>query len=441
MTPQKRLLDVSLSTLGLLVAAPVMLLIAILIRIDSPGKVIFSQKRLGKNGNYFSIHKFRKFPDDWGTKGAGVTIKNDVRMTVVGAFLERTKLDELPQLWNILKGEMSFVGPRPESTRYEHLFANGFEELLNYTPGIFGPNQVAFRNESVMYPEGQDPEEFYEQNLFPAKAEKDLSYFAEANILSDFKWIFKGSIGTIIGAFNFKKLGLRYGIFIFLDFVLFQISWFITHVIRFNGFDLSRTQELVYQTGTWLIPLVSLPLMFIGGCYRNPFRYFSFSDATRIVTFVFLGWMIAFLMEVVFFTRYFSSSITVIGLFVFVAFLLVVRIWRKEKWLASHRPKKIEQRSILIIGAGKKGSAFSRFVEQGLTGVTIVGFVDQDENLIGRYINGYKVYGNINDLENIFQRFPFNEVWLTEDLIPSQFNSIEHWANRQNVQYQSIAEF
>ena len=156
MTPQKRLLDIALSVTGLLIAAPVMLVIAIFIRIDSPGKVIFSQKRLGKNKNYFFIHKFRKFPDDWGTKGSGVTTQGDVRMTSVGAFLERTKLDELPQLWNILKGEMSFVGPRPESTRYEALFTDGYEKLLDFTPGIFGPNQVAFRNESEMYPADED---------------------------------------------------------------------------------------------------------------------------------------------------------------------------------------------------------------------------------------------------------------------------------------------
>ncbi|OAD21195.1 bacterial sugar transferase, partial [Candidatus Thiomargarita nelsonii] len=118
----KRIIDLVFSLLGLLLAAPLMLLIALFIRMDSPGSVFFSQKRLGLKGRHFMVHKFRKFPSDWGSAGPGVTVAGDARMTKVGKFLERTKLDELPQLWNILLGEMSFVGPRPESLRYADLF-------------------------------------------------------------------------------------------------------------------------------------------------------------------------------------------------------------------------------------------------------------------------------------------------------------------------------
>jgi len=136
----------------------------------------------------------------------------------------------LPQLWNILKGEMSFVGPRPESLRYEDLFEGEFKQLLDYTPGIFGPNQVEFRNESAMYPADEDPEEFYKRELFPQKAKNDLAYFKEATIFSDIKWMFKSTLGTLLGAFNWQRIKRRYGLILGFDFILFQIAWCIgTH--------------------------------------------------------------------------------------------------------------------------------------------------------------------------------------------------------------------
>jgi Sugar transferases involved in lipopolysaccharide synthesis len=166
---------VILSVLGLIVSAPLMILIAAAIRLESTGPIIFSQPRLGFKGKHFRVHKFRKFPSNWGVSGSGVTVAGDARMTAVGAFIERTKLDELPQFWNILKGEMSFVGPRPESLAYSDLFKGEYAALLDYVPGIFGPNQVEFRNEAELYPSDQDPDEFYRTVLFPEKAKKILN--------------------------------------------------------------------------------------------------------------------------------------------------------------------------------------------------------------------------------------------------------------------------
>jgi len=158
----KRIFDVVLAAgLGLLLC-PVVLVVVIALKLDSPGPVLFKQTRIGRNGKTFSIYKFRKFPADWGSRGPQVTLQRDTRMTVVGRFLEKTKLDELPQLWNIFKGDMSFVGPRPETVNFSHLFVGKFEEILDHTPGIFGPNQMKYVNESALYPENVDPEFFYE---------------------------------------------------------------------------------------------------------------------------------------------------------------------------------------------------------------------------------------------------------------------------------------
>ena len=135
----KRAMDVVLATVGLILGAPLIALIALAVRLDSPGRAIFSQERLGLHGKVFRMHKFRKFPDSWGDRGSGVTVAGDARMTRLGRFLERSKFDEIPQLWNILKGEMSFVGPRPETLRFRDLFVGDLARVHDFLPGIFGP--------------------------------------------------------------------------------------------------------------------------------------------------------------------------------------------------------------------------------------------------------------------------------------------------------------
>jgi lipopolysaccharide/colanic/teichoic acid biosynthesis glycosyltransferase len=181
---------------GVVVLAPLLLVTAIAIRLDSPGPVLFRQLRLGRGGRPFYLYKFRKF-EDCADSGRPVTLKNDPRMTRIGRLLERTKFDELPQLWNILIGDMSLVGPRPETLNFADCFQGGYRRVLDYTPGLFGPSQTIFRNESWLYPADRDPEEFYRAVLFPAKVRIDLSYFSRRSILSDIGWVIRG-VGAVV---------------------------------------------------------------------------------------------------------------------------------------------------------------------------------------------------------------------------------------------------
>lgn len=191
----KRSVDVALSLIGLMVLSPIMLLIAVAIRLESPGPALFRQVRLGYRGREFQLYKFRKFADG-PAAGLAVTLKNDPRMTPIGRILERSKLDELPQLWNILMGDMSLVGPRPETLDFAECFVGGFKLVHEFRPGLFGPSQAIFRNESSLYPPDQDPHEFYRNVLFPAKAAIDLEYFGQRTLLSDFGWIVKGVLAV-----------------------------------------------------------------------------------------------------------------------------------------------------------------------------------------------------------------------------------------------------
>jgi len=144
----KRVFDIVFALCWLLLLSPLLLLISILVRLDSRGPAFFLQPRLGRAGQVFNIYKFRKFPHQLAGQGPAVTVANDIRMTRLGRFLESSKLDELPQLFNILKGDMSFVGPRPETLNFAHLFTGKFEQVLAYVPGLFGPNQLRYRHET-----------------------------------------------------------------------------------------------------------------------------------------------------------------------------------------------------------------------------------------------------------------------------------------------------
>lgn len=193
----RRAIDVLVAVTGLAIAAPPSIVIALAIRLETPGPVFFSQIRLGRMGRRFVLYKFRKFRHESETSGRMVTLKDDPRMTRVGQVLERTKLDELPQLWNVLIGDMSIVGPRPESLEFADCFIGPFRHLLDYNPGLFGPSQVAFRNEGALYPPDHDPHEFYRTVLFPDKARIDLEYFPRRTLLSDLIWVLR-SIAAVL---------------------------------------------------------------------------------------------------------------------------------------------------------------------------------------------------------------------------------------------------
>lgn len=192
----RRVFDVIFAVCLLAVFSVAMVVIALAITVESGGPVFFSQVRLGRSGQQFRLHKFRKFSADSGQSGPAVTVRGDARMTTVGRILERTKLDELPQLWNILAGDMSVVGPRPESLAFAGCFARGYGGVLDFKPGIFGPCQVMFRNEGCLYQDDCEPEEFYRRVLFPLKAHADLVYFSTRGMRSDFWCIVHGTLAV-----------------------------------------------------------------------------------------------------------------------------------------------------------------------------------------------------------------------------------------------------
>jgi lipopolysaccharide/colanic/teichoic acid biosynthesis glycosyltransferase len=187
-----RFLDIVVSVGALILFAPLMISIAAAVFIEGGRPILFTQLRVGYLGRHFRMHKFRKFHAGETAKGCALTMEDDPRLTTVGRVLTRAKLDELPQLWNVLIGDMSLVGPRPESLDFEDCFAGPLRSVLEHKPGIFGPSQVLFRNERSLYAERSNPEHFYRGILFPLKAHIDLSYFVNRTLFSDMAWAIRG---------------------------------------------------------------------------------------------------------------------------------------------------------------------------------------------------------------------------------------------------------
>ncbi|AZO14674.1 sugar transferase [Mesorhizobium sp. M2A.F.Ca.ET.043.05.1.1] len=188
----RRAMDVLAAISCLVVFSPLMLLVAVALLLEGGRPVIFVQTRIGVGGQLFRMYKFRKFYPRCDAAGLALTLANDQRMTRVGRFLASSKMDELPQLWNVLKGEMALVGPRPESLSFADCFRDGYEAVLQYKPGLFGPAQIKFRHEALFYPRDVEPTAFYREVLFPTKARIDLSYYARRTLVSDAAMIVRG---------------------------------------------------------------------------------------------------------------------------------------------------------------------------------------------------------------------------------------------------------
>jgi lipopolysaccharide/colanic/teichoic acid biosynthesis glycosyltransferase len=191
----KRTLDVVTSAIGLVLLSPLLLGVAILVRVTSPGAAFFQQERIGRGGRPFKLLKFRSMRPSRG--GPEVTAGSDNRITPVGRVLRKTKLDELPQLLNVLRGDMSLVGPRPEVERYVRHYTEAQRAVLSVRPGITGVSQLLFRHEEELLAGRDDVEAFYIREVMPQKLDLDLRYIQEQSFLGDIR-ILAGTCATLV---------------------------------------------------------------------------------------------------------------------------------------------------------------------------------------------------------------------------------------------------
>lgn len=185
----KRFFDIVFSLLGLILLSPVFLIVLIWIKLDSKGPVFYKQVRVGKNNKDFKILKFRSMRQD-ADKGSLITIGGrDPRVTKSGYYIRKYKLDEFPQLINVLKGDMSIVGPRPEVRRYVDLYTEEQLRVLSVQPGITDIASIKYRNENELLEKAEDPDKVYIETIMPDKLKHNLEYIDQQSFLFDLKLI------------------------------------------------------------------------------------------------------------------------------------------------------------------------------------------------------------------------------------------------------------
>ena len=196
--PMIRLFDILFSTIGLLVLSPLFLVIYIIIIIESKGGGFYSQTRVGKNGIPFAIYKFRSMRTDADKHGLITVGGRDPRITRIGYYIRKYKIDELPQLWNVLVGDMSLVGPRPEVQKYVDLYTEEQRKVLSVRPGITDYASIEYVDENILLAKSDDPDRTYVEVVMPAKIKLNMKYINNKSLKEYFKIIFL-TLAKIVG--------------------------------------------------------------------------------------------------------------------------------------------------------------------------------------------------------------------------------------------------
>lgn len=194
----KRIVDVVLSTIGAILLIPLWMGVAIAIKLDSPGPVLHRAVRVGINGEHFVLYKFRTMTADAVATGPGITRRGDPRITRFGRTLRSLKLDESPQLINVMRGDMSLVGPRPEDPRYVLGYSPEQRRVLTVRPGLCSPAAIKYRHEEALLGDSEDPERAYVRSVLPDKLRMDLEYIDHRSLPGDLRILIR-SLVSILG--------------------------------------------------------------------------------------------------------------------------------------------------------------------------------------------------------------------------------------------------
>lgn len=412
----KRTFDLVLAASMLLVLMPVIVCAAIAIRIDSPGPVLYRGPRVGKQGRLFSILKFRTMVHGADAIGPSITRDRDPRITRLGAVLRRTKLDELPQLFNVLAGQMSVVGPRPEHPDFVKLYDDKQLRLLDAKPGLTSPASLTYRNEASLL-NSPDAVGAYINDVMPAKLALDLKYLDDHSFLRDFEVVARtaatvlGELPPTVAAAGFIRKWVPWMV---ADAVVIAGAFYGALLLRF----LDGTAEQL-KTGVAQMNLAVLPLILIyvsvnaaSGLDRRMWRYASGSDVRAILASSLISTAVGGAADLIaplwLGHRPLPLSVVVIGGVLAFCGQVAVRyrtrlvsgIWR---WGFSNASSGNSRTRALIYGAGESGQQLARrlVATDERLHYEIVGFVDDDRSKLGKQIHGIPVLGSGSDLTRL----------------------------------------
>jgi lipopolysaccharide/colanic/teichoic acid biosynthesis glycosyltransferase len=380
----KRIFDIVFASLGLLVLGPLLLLVAAVVKGSDGGPIFYRQKRVGQFGRIFWIYKIRSMKVNADQMGPSVTQGRDPRITRIGALLRKAKLDELPQLWNVLRGDMSFVGPRPEVPRYVERYTPAQREMLQYKPGITDLASLLFRNEEDLLRTAANVEDFYVRHCLPKKIELNRRYAEEANLAHDI-WIILQTLCPY-----WLSTILIYGI-------ILTVSLWVASLLRFDfNIPLDETSRLV-RGYAWIVP-VQLLLLLWRQHFTGLLSYFSVLEARQLATALGLSAAVEYVVWLIS-NGSLAPPRSVIVIQCLVAFLALgaARFGLRQMRVRSAAGQ-VEvtggPRRIAIIGADETGGNLAVALADGSDqGSQVVAFFDDDPTTWHKQIHGVPVVG------------------------------------------------
>jgi lipopolysaccharide/colanic/teichoic acid biosynthesis glycosyltransferase len=379
----KRLYDLFFSAVGLILLSPLLLIIALAVKLSDRGPIFYRQRRIGQFGLPFFIWKFRTMVSNADAIGPSVTSNNDPRITPLGRLLRRTKVDELPQLWNVLRGEMSLVGPRPEVARYVEHYSREQRAILRHKPGITDLASLRFRNEESLLKNSTATEQFYIDHCLPRKLKLNQEYAEKANLLTD-TWIILQTIcpywAGVLGVYA----------------VILGISFWTSYELLANfGLSDSAWRQFAGQ-----LPLVvGLQLICLLGrrqCH-GLLCYFGLPELRQVTIGVFEASVLLLGFSLLVPYALPQRNLVLIDLCVSLLFLngfrLLLRFWR-ERTEVEQPTAETPQVRVGIIGAGRVGVQLARFLNtQKAFGRIAVAFFDDDFSKWQKRIHEIPVVG------------------------------------------------
>lgn len=414
----KRGFDLLASLIGLIVLSPIFLLCALLIRLTSRGPIFFRQPRLGLNARPFSVFKFRTMRMGADRLGTLVVVPGDQRLFPVGNLLRRTKIDEIPQLINIILGDMSLVGPRPRVAEEINLHIPEERALLSVKPGITSYASIYHRMEADFCAQHEDPRKAHRERVLPQKSYLDADYLENISFALDMKLIMLTLLLTLApgrgraGTVQFFGVEIRaYGraMQMILELLIFAGAVWCAYRLRFEG-NMPEFWQAQMSALIILIPVARVGCNYIFGIYDMMWRYLNFIDAALVALSLGSVSLVLLIMRFALPLENSNTRIFVIPLGVIVleyllalAASLGLRGLRRALYVMDHRYQPLamdKRRRIMVFGAGLSGLGIALEIAR-YPHFKFVGFVDDDAAKIDRLISGYRVLGSSEQLAEL----------------------------------------
>ncbi len=439
----KRALDLGVSVAAMAVLWPLFAVIAILIKLDSRGPVFFRQERAGRDGKPFRIFKFRTMIVGAYRSGARLTVKRDPRITQVGQVLRWTKLDELPQLLNVIAGDMSLVGPRPEDPYFVNFYTQEQRQVLTVKPGLIGPSQIDGRDEVEKYPEGcEDTEKYYIEHILPEKLERDLEYVRNATFWGDLRFLLGGFWKVLASQFKrsfFARIRGRLAL-LSMDLGLIVLAYVLANFVHFDWNLPDKAWPYISRTLFWSVVLKP-PVFLYYGLYQRSTRWLGRRDLAAIVKAVSLA--SALVVAVTYFTglQAHSRAVFIVDWALLIFLMTGCRFALRQ--LLSGAAKTRDRTGfvrVLVAGSGHGGESILRsLLEDPNSRFLPVGIIDHEPRRWGALIHGVRVVGGANDIAMSAAMHGVEMVLISlADLDPSVVRDIVEACKTHDIQYRLI---